>query len=514
MRHPFFATILVVGLLVAELHATNGLYRVSVGARATGRGGADIALSDDAFAILSNPAGMAFVMGHRMDLNFGTLRFDTEFETSIDKESNADFGPAGDFATFFSPGDPFYFEEAFDPATFDSYYVDPLGDAEDPASLAAESYNEEMYGSRFRIGFGVTAITGSSGETEIASEPLFPDGTKWESNILVPAFIASAALRVTDWLSIGVSFDFVYAQFEVDSPLGLEPGKLGGMPQSIGGGTFGELASTLLGESSTITYVDIDDLTSYGFGGRIGVMVRPIPEISIGFVYRPPTYFLPLQGEVTTDFTREFNDMINPNNPLGFFTEAFLRTELPDFDQGFVGTWGMELELELPQQIKAGIAISPTTWFTFAFDFGWTDYSSSFQSLSATLTDGDNPNLNIFVGSDQVDVDINLEWEDQFILAFGVTLSPTDWLTLRAGYNYGNNPVKEEKVSPGLAAIIEHHVTVGSSVYWGPWSFDFGMLYGFENSLSVDTHDSLPELDGASVTASALEIYFGLGLSF
>jgi long-chain fatty acid transport protein len=42
----------------------------------------------------------------------------------------------------------------------------------------------------------------------------------------------------------------------------------------------------------------------------------------------------------------------------------------------------------------------------------------------------------------------------------------TDAITLRAGYNYGKNPVPDQYVNALFPAIVEHHITVGAGYEW------------------------------------------------
>ncbi len=516
-RIPAIA-LLVCLLMGSEVLATNGLYRIGIGPRSVGRGGADTALSDDAFAIHSNPAGMAFVPGHRYDGALGLNFLGVDFRSSINDDQSFEPIPAADFALVFAPGDPFHFGDAFDPSTYDSYYVDSDADLpDDPdlrAAVVAEEFNESQYGSAWRIGFGVIGITGGKIDLEVATEPIFTEPVDYETNTLFPGLVASVAYRPTNWLSIGASFDFVYALFEVDGPLSVTSETMMGVPTTIGGGTFGQLTANLLGNPTIESYSDMDDVRSYGFGGRIGVMVQPNRFISFGLVYQAPTYFLDMLGNVNTDFTREINFLTNDNNPLGFFSEAFLRTELPDFDQGFQSSYDIEIEFELPQQIRGGVAISPLDSITIALDVGWINWSSTMDEFSATLKNGTNPNVNVLLGSDQTSIAIPLDWDDQFVIGLGFSGNPTDWLTLRAGYNYSNNPIPADKMLPSFPVIIEHHITAGGSIYLGPWSGDFGFSWGLPNSVSIGQHDTHPELSNSTIEAELIEVWLGVGLSF
>ena len=56
---------------------------------------------------------------------------------------------------------------------------------------------------------------------------------------------------------------------------------------------------------------------------------------------------------------------------------------------------------------------------------------------------------------------------------------------LRAGYNYGSNPVPENSLNPLLAAIAEHHVTFGGGYAFSPkWQVGTAVEYAFNNAVT------------------------------
>jgi hypothetical protein len=53
---------------------------------------------------------------------------------------------------------------------------------------------------------------------------------------------------------------------------------------------------------------------------------------------------------------------------------------------------------------------------------------------------------------------------------------------LRAGYNYGNNPMPEEFIV-GNSLGTEHHITTGVGIRYGNWDFDFAYMYGVQTTV-------------------------------
>jgi long-chain fatty acid transport protein len=123
-----------------------------------------------------------------------------------------------------------------------------------------------------------------------------------------------------------------------------------------------------------------------------------------------------------------------------------------------------DLELESPLRIQGGISFEPTSAWLFEAYARFLDWGSA---------DGYK----------------DFGWEDQWVFGFGAQWKPADKLTLRLGYNYGKNPVKEnngwnpDPFDPtntvdvqgipvsrvayetiriiGFPAIVEHHITAG-----------------------------------------------------
>lgn len=59
-------------------------------------------------------------------------------------------------------------------------------------------------------------------------------------------------------------------------------------------------------------------------------------------------------------------------------------------------------------------------------------------------------------------------WRDQLVLAVGVEHKIAENTRLRAGYNYGRNPIPKMVTSPLNNAINEHHITLGVGFQYRP----------------------------------------------
>lgn len=186
--------------------------------------------------------------------------------------------------------------------------------------------------------------------------------------------------------------------------------------------------------------------------------------------------------------------------------------KIKDFDSDGAAD---DLEIESPTQLHAGLAVDlkPEKWLV-EFDLKWFNWSEA---------EGYK----------------DFDWGDQWVFAIGTQVKPTKELSLRAGYNYGKNPVKEHenfagtssaviqgKTLPtyyyetfrmiGLPAVVEHHLTLGISYEFSKSiALHAGGVYGFENE--IIEHGT--GIDGTTPVTIASSLYgysldFGMTLRF
>ncbi|MBT9538413.1 OmpP1/FadL family transporter [Thiobacillus sp.] len=87
-------------------------------------------------------------------------------------------------------------------------------------------------------------------------------------------------------------------------------------------------------------------------------------------------------------------------------------------------------------------------------------------------------------------------WDDQIVVALGLSYLFTDALTGRIGYNHGSNPIPDENVSYLWPAIVEDHYTVG---------------FGYAFSKQSDLNFALSYAPEVTVTGSGPAMPFGNG---
>lgn len=77
-------------LVAAPVAATNGMFLVGYGAESTGRGGANLAISDRSLAINFNPAGITQLQGRHYSLDLSILRPELELENGLNARTDGE----------------------------------------------------------------------------------------------------------------------------------------------------------------------------------------------------------------------------------------------------------------------------------------------------------------------------------------------------------------------------------------------------------------------------------------
>jgi len=141
-----------------------------------------------------------------------------------------------------------------------------------------------------------------------------------------------------------------------------------------------------------------------------------------------------------------------------------------------------DLELQSPQIVALGVAMEPSAAWLVELDTKWINWSGA---------EGYK----------------DFDWEDQWTIGIGAQFSITQAFSLRAGYNYGKNPVKKhDGFDPmgttnvqgnavnnvnyeafrilGFPAFVEHHLTLGLGYkFANNIAINLSYMHAFENTL-------------------------------
>ena len=228
-----------------------------------------------------------------------------------------------------------------------------------------------------------------------------------------------------------------------------------------------------LGFAPHINYstVDLESGNShgYGFGAQVGAIYKPDDTLSLGVTY--------ISGLEVDHENVTFDPLTGSR---------------------------ADLELESPQQVGFGVALhlmggqllleADARWMNWEDAKGYEDF----------------------------------DWDDQWVYAVGAQFEAMPNLFLRAGYNYGENPVNEHNGFAdnslvygferlriiGFPAVVESHLTLGFGYQFSPaFSLDLGYVHAFEETISeTGTFMGQPVRFESSLSQDSLD--FGLTWRF
>lgn len=145
---------------------------------------------------------------------------------------------------------------------------------------------------------------------------------------------------------------------------------------------------------------------------------------------------------------------LRPNEQWSVSLAYISRQWFQDFEFDTAG--GKDtVALDLPQQIVFGLGFRPTERLRFALDLKWINWDQTMgKDKPAMPTHEATPAAQTF----------DMSWDDQLVFALGLEydLVPDQW-KLRAGYNYGRQPLSNGRAFENLAfpALVEHHFSAG-----------------------------------------------------
>ncbi len=284
----------------------------------------------------------------------------------------------------------------------------------------------------FSYGVGVFGQGGMgtrySGESFLALN----SGAPVMSEVSVGRLIVPLSYRVSDSLSVAGTLDFLWAGMDMRMAMTAPQAMsmLSGTPT---------LPMPALGANNylRVDFADDSQFTgdAMGFGGgvKLGALYHVTSKVRVGVIYHAESELDDLESDSAT---LSFGDMMTGTSMGAMEGEI----EVHDFQ------W--------PAMFGGGVAVDATDRLTLSLDVRHILWEEVMNSMDMTFTADTG-------GS--VSFSLPQAWENQTVWCIGAAFKATDALTLRAGYNYGENPVPEANVHPLFPAIVEHHITAGAS---------------------------------------------------
>lgn len=313
-------------------------------------------------------------------------------------------------------------------------------------------------------------------------------GTRDDTSSFLRYFKFAVALsyEVTDKLSIGIAPNVGYS----DASLRLFPGTSVLPSASLPNGFAGFGIRDRCARNGGLGGLDDTCPSDVVFGVKVGAMYKPLPWLTVGATYTSPVSFNYTNGQSTLNFSA--------------------------FGLGTVNYDTRATGFKWPQQVDVSMAAKPTDKLLLALTTSWINWAT-INTIQITNSNPSNP-----LAPSTVTLNVPFNWKDQVVLALGASYAvmqepfwkDKDRLVLRAGYNYSNNPIPKETLSPLTPLILEHHFTGGLGFRLTErWSFDIGAVYGLKNTVTY-TNPALPFGPNATESVSAYYVFNTLSYRF
>ncbi len=143
--------------------------------------------------------------------------------------------------------------------------------------------------------------------------------------------------------------------------------------------------------------------------------------------------------------------------------------------------------IKLPQELNLGLFYRINSKWDISTEFTWLDWSKAMYSSSLTASNPDNAAAPPMLQQTAI-----TDWRDQYVLSIAAQYHYDSNMILRAGYNYGRNPIPSYTLSPILSVFDEHHFTFGSShIINAAWQLHTAIEYIPSQKVTY-TNPSLP----------------------
>lgn len=224
---------------------------------------------------------------------------------------------------------------------------------------------------------------------------------------------------------------------------------------------------------------------AWNASARLGVMWSVAPQLQVGAIYQTRTAGHYENGELSLN-----------QNALGLGEVKYdARVE------GF--SW--------PEQYGVGVQVRPVPRLMLAADVRRYLWSGVIRTVKVK---GENPDKPSPVTNPEMP--FVFDWSDEWVGSVGAEYRATDALTLRAGWNAGENPVPAATLNPLFPAIEEQHVTAGFGWTWAGNTLNAAIERAFEVSQSnLNTNPNVnPFGPGARVDHSQWTFSLGFSRAF
>lgn len=413
-------------------YATNGMNMEGYGPEATAMGGASMAYDNGTAAMMNNPATLGLMPeGDRLDLFAGFLGPDVEAKAgglSADSDGTAYYMPAAGWA---------------------------------------------RKRGRWTFGLGVYGQGGMGTEYDEDTFLGDPAGTgarlENRTELSVGRVIIPLAYRPGERWTLGGSLDLVWAGLDLKMAMNAAQfndlastqrfGTVsGGMLSALPPAVFAGLDYTYFDFSNHNRYTG--EARGYGYAGKLGLTYRLGDTLSLGAAYHSKTRL----GNMKTD------DATLLMGVGGGVIPVSGQIKVDDFQ--WPATWAVGMHWQATPRLTLVADIKRLLWKDVMADFTMRFKADAGQSDPAAAA----------VAGTGLTASLFQRWQNQTVYQAGGAYQLNRALVVRAGINYGKNPVPDRFLNALFPAIIEKHLSGGFGYRFGDTRFiDFSVVRALEN---------------------------------
>lgn len=377
----------------------------------------------------------------------------------------------------------------------------------------------------WKYGIGWFIQGGAGADWDIKTE-IFPGGVRYYSDFVLGSLTPTIAYQFSPDFSAAFALNLNYSRVEFDTPLSQPSSIMKGsvlpppLPPLL---TFGTGLQALYGIDQITGKVQLKG-SSLGLGARFGVKWKLSDEWSFGSSYNFKTMMYDYGGKARIDFTDQLDyleNVLNPSDsllgiPFNTTWDIIKVLSLPNQgSRGFAADYDAKIvDFQFPMEFGAGVAYEPDQRWRFSGDFKYIQWADAFDTFKVKLTGGNNPDVNAIIGSEDIEVNLPLDWYDQYVVALGVEYRMTDELTLSAGYHYASQAIPKDGLLPIVPGIPTQHASLGARYKVGGWTFETAYEHAFENTLKSGFSESSHDLDNSTLKISQDTLWFQVSYEF
>jgi long-chain fatty acid transport protein len=276
-----------------------------------------------------------------------------------------------------------------------------------------------------------------------------------------------AAVKVVPAVSLGVAVNFSHGVFNLKYPAGPTSGAPG-------------LDNGLVAAPTADLGQYEDSVAGWGVSATVGVLVKPVADLSIGLTVRTPS-------TAAMDGT-------------ALFSYATLYG-LPD-------TTGIAKDLVSPLWIAGGVSYRPVKRLLLSADAHWTEWSK-LDRLETTFLDPVWADIAVVDGREA----ISLAWSDTLQIRFGAEYTVNATTVLRAGYTHDPAPGPVSTLSVILPTHTFEIFSAGVGKTLGDVLIDVGLEYRAGDTRTCDAAGfgliaPMPGVYGAKAVVPSLSVTY------